>query len=75
MDLVKSLKPGITEIIFHPSIETEGLKKITNSWKQRVWEARLFSDPAVKAFLKSEGVLFTNWKEMMSRFRELEKSR
>ncbi len=66
-DLVKSLKPGITEIIFHPSVETEGLKKITNSWQQRVWEARLFSDPEMKKFFGAEGLLFTSWKEMMTR--------
>ncbi len=69
-DLVESLKPGITEIIFHPSVETENLKKITNSWQQRVWEAQLFSDPEVIQFFKDEGVLFTNWKEMMTRFKE-----
>ena len=66
--LVKSLKPGITEIIFHPSIESDSLKMITNSWQQRVWEAALFSDPEVIQFFKDEGVLFTNWKEMMKRF-------
>ncbi len=27
--------PGLNEIIYHPSVETEGLKKITNSWQQR----------------------------------------
>ena len=30
-ELVRSLDPGITEIIFHPSVETEGLKAITGS--------------------------------------------
>ena len=69
-DLVQNLEPGITEIIFHPSIETEGLKKITNSWQQRVWEAKMFSDPEVIQFLKNEGIIFTNWKEMMVRFKE-----
>lgn len=69
-ELVRSLKPGITEIIFHPSVETDSLKKITNSWQQRVWEAQLFSDPEVIQFFHQEGVLFTNWKEMMHRFRE-----
>ncbi|MDP6836113.1 MAG: polysaccharide deacetylase family protein [Candidatus Marinimicrobia bacterium] len=68
--LVQSLKPGITEIIFHPSIETPALKRITNSWQQRVWEAQMFSDPEVMEFLQQEGVLFTNWKEMMGRFRD-----
>jgi len=43
--LVKSLDAGLTEIIFHPSTETENVKTITNSWQQRVWEAQLFSDP------------------------------
>ncbi len=66
--LVKSLRPGITEIIFHPSIETDNLKTITNSWQQRVWEAKMFADPEIIQFLKDEGVLFTNWKEMMKRF-------
>ncbi len=69
-DLVQNLEPGITEIIFHPSIETEGLKKITNSWQQRVWEAKMFSDPEVIQILKNEGIIFTNWKEMMVRFKE-----
>ena len=69
-DLVQNLEPGITEIIFHPSIETEGLKKITNSWQQRVWEAKMFSDPEVIQFLKNEEIIFTNWKAMMQRFKE-----
>ena len=68
--LVESLEPGISEVIFHPSIETECLRDITNSWRQRSWEAKLFSDPACKAFFEKEGLVFTNWKEMMRRFRE-----
>ena len=30
-ELVRSLPPGITEIIFHPSSESDGLRRITNS--------------------------------------------
>ncbi|HVU87928.1 MAG TPA: polysaccharide deacetylase family protein [Pirellulales bacterium] len=67
-ELVRSFDPGITEIIFHPSVQTEGLKAITGSWQQRVWEAQMFADPAVHAFFEREGILFTNWKEMMRRF-------
>jgi predicted glycoside hydrolase/deacetylase ChbG (UPF0249 family) len=65
---VRSLKPGLTEIIFHPSLQTENLKTITNSWQQRVWEAELFADPIVREFLKKEGIIITNWKEIMKRF-------
>jgi len=68
--MVQSFPPGIHEIIFHPSIESDNLKTITNSWQQRVWEAQMFSDPEIKVFFESEGVVFTNWKEMMERWRE-----
>ena len=64
---VESLNSGITEIIFHPSVESEKLKEITDSWQQRVWEARLFSDPEVIHFLKEEGIIFTTWRELMER--------
>lgn len=66
--LVNSLKPGLTEIIFHPSIVTENLKSITGSWKQRGWEAELFSDPVVKQFFTDNNIELTNWTEIMKRF-------
>lgn len=65
--LIRALKPGLTEIIFHPSIQTDNLKTITNSWQQRVWEAQMFNDPALQKFFKDEGIVFTNWTEMMKR--------
>lgn len=68
--LVKSLRPGLTEIIFHPSVETDNLRSITNSWQQRVWEAQLFADPMVEQFFEEEGIIITNWKEITKRFAE-----
>jgi hypothetical protein len=69
-ELVQSLSPGLNEIIFHPSVLTETLKAITGTWQQRAWEAQMFSDPAVHAFFKREGVEFTNWKEIMKRWEQ-----
>ena len=66
--LIKALPPGLTEIIFHPSVESEELKDITNSWQQRVWEYEMFSDPDLIKFFEDEGIIFTNWKEIMKRF-------
>jgi chitin disaccharide deacetylase len=66
---VRLFTPGLNEIIFHPSVETEGLKKITNSWQQRVWEDRLFADPAVQRFIKDNDIIVTNWLEVMERFK------
>lgn len=69
--LISSLKPGLTEILsFHPAIESEQLKGITNAWQQRVWEAQMFADDDVIQFIEDEGVIFTDWKEIMKRFRE-----
>ncbi|MFA5326789.1 MAG: ChbG/HpnK family deacetylase [Prolixibacteraceae bacterium] len=66
--LVKSLKPGLTEIIFHPSVLSENLKTITHSWQQRVWESELFADPAVQKFMQNQGIIFTDWTDIMKRF-------
>jgi len=70
-DLIKSLRPGLTEIIFHPSVPSENLKSITGSWQQRNWEAEMFADPDLKQFFEDEGIIFTNWKEIMQRFEQV----
>jgi len=69
MDLVAELPLGLTEIIFHPSVKSERLPTITNSWQQRVWESQMFADPIIKEFFEKEKIIFTNWKEIMSRFK------
>jgi hypothetical protein len=69
-NLIQSLKPGLTEIIFHPSVETDNLRTITGSWQQRVWEAKMFSDPDLNKFFQAEGIIFTNWNEIMKRFKK-----
>jgi predicted glycoside hydrolase/deacetylase ChbG (UPF0249 family) len=66
--MVKALKPGLTEIIFHPSILTENLKSITGSAQQRAWEAQMFSDPQIKQFFNDNDIEITTWTEIMKRF-------
>lgn len=70
LEQIRLLPPGLHEIIFHPSVETEGLKKITNSWNQRIWEDRLFTDQVVKGFLKENNIVVTDWKAIMARFKK-----
>jgi chitin disaccharide deacetylase len=65
---IQSLSPGLTQINFRPAIDGGGLKRIDTHWQQRVWDAQLLSDPKLQEFYKSEGVIFTNWKEIMQRF-------
>lgn len=69
--LINALDPGLTEIIFHPSVLTENLKGITGSWQQRAWEAQMFSDPDLIQFFKDQDIIFTNWQEIMERFEKI----
>lgn len=66
--LVQNLNPGLTEIIFHPSILTENLRSITGSAQQRAWEAQMFSDQDIKQFFKDNDIEITTWTEIMKRY-------
>jgi predicted glycoside hydrolase/deacetylase ChbG (UPF0249 family) len=71
--LIRSLRPGLTEILsFHPAVESDNLKGITYAWQQRVWEAEMFADPDLIKFFEDEGLIFTNWTEIMKRFNKIE---
>jgi predicted glycoside hydrolase/deacetylase ChbG (UPF0249 family) len=67
-DLIRGLQPGITQITLSPADETAALKAVSPRWQNHVWEAKLLADPAVRQFLKKQGVLLTNWVDMMRRF-------
>jgi hypothetical protein len=69
-ELVRSMSPGINEVIFHPSVLSDTLRAITGTWQQRAWEAEMFADPEMKKFFDREEVLFTNWKIIMQRWEE-----
>lgn len=68
--LIKTLPPGLTQIVFHPAAGGDALKQITRNWQDRVWDAQLLADPELKELLQQEGVVLTNWKEIMHRFDE-----
>ncbi len=72
--LVQSLDPGITEIIFHPNHDSVLLREITSLWQQRIWETDMFLDPEIIQFLADEKIIFTNWKDMMTRFTSADRS-
>jgi predicted glycoside hydrolase/deacetylase ChbG (UPF0249 family) len=68
LKMIRELPPGITQIAFQPAVESEALKLIAGDWQQRVWEAQLMKDDEVRAVLKSDGVIITDWRELMDRF-------
>jgi chitin disaccharide deacetylase len=65
-DIIKKLKPGVTELFIHASKESEELKAITNSWAKRVQEASLFtSDPEFRKLIKDENIKLIGYRPLM----------
>lgn len=67
MKLIRELKPGITEILFHCSVMTEELPLITGSAESRHADTQLLKDPELKALLKERNIQLTTWRELKKR--------
>lgn len=67
-NLVKSLSPGLTMLVFRPAVESPALKRLVPDWQQRVWDGQLLADGKLAEELESQGVILTNWSEVMRRF-------
>ena len=66
MNIIKNLKPGVTELFMHASRESEELKAITNRWKVRIQEAEVFtSDPDMKKLIKDEKIILIGYRPLM----------
>jgi chitin disaccharide deacetylase len=65
--LIRELKPGITEILFHCSVMTEELPLITGSAASRDADTKLLKDPEFKALLKERNIQLTTWRELKKR--------
>ena len=65
--LLREMKPGITEIIVHCTVQTEVFQHISGSGPAREAELRLMTDPDVRKFIESEGIILTTWRELMER--------
>jgi len=65
--LLREMKPGITEIIVHCTVQTEVFSHISGSGPTREAELRLLTDPEIKAFIQNEGIVLTTWRELKKR--------
>jgi len=65
--LLREMKPGITEIIVHCTVQTEVFSQISGSGPAREAETRLMTDPDVKKFIENEGIILTTWRELKER--------
>jgi predicted glycoside hydrolase/deacetylase ChbG (UPF0249 family) len=65
--LLRNMKPGITQIIVHCTVQTEVFSHISGSGPNREAELRLLTDPDIKKFIESEGIILTTWRELKKR--------
>jgi len=68
LDMISQLPPGLSEIYFRAAEESNALKRLTPRWRQMVWDRELLLDPAVRGHFQAQGIILTDWHEVMQRF-------
>jgi predicted glycoside hydrolase/deacetylase ChbG (UPF0249 family) len=67
IELLNSAKPGLTYIIMHCTASTPTFDQISTSGQSRKGDMLAMMDPSLKAFIEKEGIIVTNWKELLER--------
>lgn len=63
--IIKGLKPGVTELYIHASLATDESKAVSGSWKTRFEEYQAFTtDPDIKKLVKDEGIILIGFKPL-----------
>lgn len=62
--LLRRLKPGVTELIIHPSHVTAELIAFHGQPEKRGWEFEIFRDAEVRAELDAQGIKLIRWREL-----------
>jgi len=66
INIIKNLKPGITELFIHATVLTDESRSITGSAQKRAEEYHCFvHDPDIKKLLKDEGIILIGYRPLM----------
>ncbi|MGV3771764.1 MAG: polysaccharide deacetylase family protein [Verrucomicrobiales bacterium] len=64
MKVLSELKPGITEILFHCSAQSDNFHLVTGTHRSRWADVQVLVDPDVRKLIEDKGILFTTWREL-----------
>lgn len=64
-DVVTGLKPGVTELIVHLSMDDPEIRNITGNWEARFSDYRILMDSEMKRFLEQNGVKLVGYRPLM----------
>lgn len=67
VELLLSLKPGVTEILFHSARLTDEFPVVTGSSQSRMGDLEALTSPEVRKAIEERGILRTTWKELAKR--------
>jgi hypothetical protein len=63
--IIKNLKPGVTELYVHAQLPTEEAKAISGSWKTRAEEFETFTnDPEIKKLIADSGIILIGYRPL-----------
>jgi predicted glycoside hydrolase/deacetylase ChbG (UPF0249 family) len=72
LQILKNLKPGVTEIAFHPALADEEFErdilKGSPGERVRTYEASFLNDPEVRAVIEAEGVKLIDWRQVQGAY-------
>ena len=73
-NIIKNLKPGITELFIHSTVLTDESRSITGSAQKRAEEFDCFvHDPAIRQLMQDEGIILIGYRPLMELQRKLRK--
>lgn len=71
LDVIRKLKPGVTELYIHAALPTEELKAITGTWAIRAQEFEVFThDPEMKRLIAEQNIILIGYRPL----RDLQRS-
>ena len=71
VDLMRNLKPGITQVIVHATERSPNFDVISSSGELRQGDLNAMLDPKLKEAVEEEGIILTSWKEMIERRKQV----
>lgn len=66
LDTLRTLQPGVSQIIVHCGYDDEELRAITPSVAIRDSDRRIFTDPEVMAAIQEYGIETINWRQLLA---------
>jgi len=64
LSIISDLPEGVSEIFFHPSLESSPIGKDNPKWPTRVWEYELLLDDDLRVHLEKEGISLITYPEI-----------